>query len=189
MNKFSLNKCYYVVGLILAIAVGFAGGWWINQDSSSTPSFPQFLNADGSTGGKFMSFATGPIDDNFEVEGLFVLDHMTGTLYCWVLDNRTGALAAQYETNIRADLAVDGKASDMDYVMVTGRMDFAGGGRGNRGKPANTVVYVGEGNTGKVAAYTVFYSKASANAGVAQGGTFERIAVGQTRSAGAQRDQ
>ena len=45
------------------------------------------------------------------------------------------------------------KAGDADFVMVSGRIDISGRGRQGNIRPGSSVVYVGDGNTGKVVGY------------------------------------
>ena len=91
------------------------------------------------------------------------------------LYQRTGELGAAFETSVTKDLAAVGKASDMDYVMVTGTVDFTIGSSNNQ-KPADSVVYVAEGNSGRVAAYTLMYNKGSG------AGTLVKLFVSPTRA-------
>jgi len=158
--------------LLLVAGFGFGSYWSQTQPSDRRFDWPEVLNADSATGGKALSLATGFLEIP-DLESVFVLDHLTGRLFCWVVDPRTARFVASFETSVLEDLAVQGKAGDMDYVMVTGFMDFKG--RVNNLKPANTIVYVAEGNSGRVAAYGVQFNKQS---GV---GSIFRLDVGQTR--------
>ncbi len=164
------------VGLL---AIGFIMGYGHDRELQTQFQIPTELHADSASSGKMMSCATGWIDE--DVEGLFVLDHLTGTLYCWVIDPRTGVLGASFQTNVTADLSPDGRAADVDYVMVTGSVRFSGNRFTGPNRPARTVVYVGEGNNGRVGAYMLRYRGANT-------GLIERIGVGQTRAAGLQRE-
>ena len=146
---------------------------------------PINLMADTAASGEQLSFATGIIDIN--LEGLFVLDHLTGTLQCWVVNPRGGGVAGIYSTNVGAALATE-KEGKADYVIATGTMDFSGMQRIGNLRPANCVVYVGEGNSGKVVGYSLFFNRTAMLAGRAQGGQLQQVCIGQTRGAGLQRD-
>ena len=143
------------------------------------------LFADTAASGDKLSFATGIIDTN--LEGLFILDHLTGSLQCWVVNPKNGGVAGIYEANVGAVLASD-KEGKADYVLATGIMDFSGMQRIGNLRPANCVVYVGEGNTGKVVGYSLYFNRSLMLSGRAQGGQLQQVCVGQTRGA-VQRDQ
>ncbi|HMO15449.1 MAG TPA: hypothetical protein PKD64_19405 [Pirellulaceae bacterium] len=159
-------------------SLGFCSHYLVNQSLGPKIDWPSELKADSSTSGKMMSCATGWINEN--VEGLFVLDHLTGTLFCWVIDPKSGALGASFQTNVTADLSPDGRVADVDYVMVTGSINFSGTQFTGVNRPARTIVYVGEGNSGRVGAYAVRFRAGT--------GTIERLGVGQTRAAGLMRE-
>ena len=119
--------------------------------------------------------ATGLVGE--DVEGLFVLDHVTGNLIGMVINPRTGTTGALYNTNVFASLGIS--RDNADLVMTTGRINVPGG-QGNQ-TPALCVVYVGDSNTGKVVGYSCFYNQARANQGGNQGGAFTQVFSGQTR--------
>ncbi len=170
----------------IILVVGFAAGYWLNNDSQAN-SAPVFINADGASSGEFLSLASGWYDSGEASECLFALDHMTGTLFCWIFDPRSGARIAQFEVNIKADFGTDGKASDLDLNMVTGRIDFAG--HSGRDQPADTIVYVSEGNSGTIAAYSFQYNNTAVNSSTPQSGALTRLDIWQTRDSSMQRDQ
>lgn len=176
---------FAVLGMVL---VGYGlGRMNPTQIENQSVQLPIELKADTAARGEKLSFATGIIDTN--LEGLFVLDHLTGTLQCWVVNPRSGGVAAIYQANVGTALSSekDGKA---DYVMATGTIDFSGlQSIGNNLRPANCVVYVGEGNSGKVVGYSLFFNRSAMLAGRAQGGQLQEVCVGQVRGAGLLRDQ
>jgi hypothetical protein len=176
---------FAVLGMVL---VGYGlGRMNPAQTENQSVQLPIELKADTASRGEKLSFATGIIDTN--LEGLFVLDHLTGTLQCWVVNPRSGGVAAIYQANVGTTLSSekDGKA---DYVMATGTIDFTGlQSIGNNLRPANCVVYVGEGNSGKVVGYSLFFNRSAMLAGRAQGGQLQEVCVGQVRGAGLLRDQ
>lgn len=141
-----------IVGLMLLAsaftAVGFVVANRVNKTDS--PNSPLILRADAATGGKGMSLATGFVSR--DIDALFVLDHLTGNLQCWMLNPQTGAIGGIFRTNVNADLGI-GKASDADFVMVTTRIPTAGRQREGNLRPGEALAYVGDGNTGKVVGY------------------------------------
>ena len=68
------------------------------------PEFP--LQAATATVGGSFAIATGMIDS--DVEGLFVLDFVTGDLQCAVLNFRTGKFNAVFRANVLQDLGSGG---------------------------------------------------------------------------------
>ena len=94
---------------------------------------------------------TTPVGIN--VEGVFVLDYLTGRLTGAVLDPNTGKFKHSYLRMVSADFNVDPKATP-HYAFVGGRASLTG----RRGfSPAGSVIYVGELTSGRVIAYTFDY--------------------------------
>jgi len=149
------------------------------------PNLPLELNAGTSTKGKSLSMATGRIDER--VEGLFLLDHISGDLQCWVLNPRNGEPIGFFTANVKQDLDGEGKTGESDYVMVTGDFFFRGGS-GNQ-TPGGTVVYVGDTSTGNVVGYGVIYDSPALNRGTAQKGALKKVCSGSARGEQATRDQ
>ena len=179
-----------VIGLV---ALGGAMGVFWSQ-SSSESSIEEahlanvqnmILNADSATRGKAMSLATGRISE--DVEGLFVLDHLTGMLSCIVLSPRSGEAGALFVTNVNEHLGI-AKAGDQDFLMTTGFINSTGG-RGGQQRPAECVVYVADGNSGQVAAYSLLYNKQAIDNAVGQKGTLDLLWKGASRPEAARRDQ
>lgn len=191
----------FVLGLVFCtgIAIGL-GVDWFNGDSDrpmadaattnlagqnfEVPSEMRelMLNASSAAGGKSMAMATGPVDDS--LEAIFVLDFLTGELYCWVL-GPSGGWMAQYRTNVVAEFGGTDKERAPEYVMTTGFVQL----RGRSGNdPANTVCYVGDANSGKVCAFSFEWDRTSARSGREQSGLLVKIAEGVTRSASIERN-
>ena len=181
------------VGLGLAVglvgAIGFASGWMSHAQAPSPVATSQVpaellarvgLNADSAAVGKTMAMCTGRIDE--DVEGLYVLDFTTGNLFCWVLNTRGGGFLAQYVTNVRQDFGALEQGRNPEYLMVTGFVNVAGGA-GADGRPADSIVYVADANSGAVVGYTLVWNRARAAAGGAQGGGLIKVAQGLARDA------
>ncbi len=187
--KRSLPLVMLCLGLMIGLSVGVGMmfgtlatvGYWQQASSQAEP--PQLwetqLHALGAHGGDKLAMSTGPIDE--DTEGLFVLDFLTGDIYCWVVNPRNllgSMFIGQFKHNVVADLGLDkGKAAD--YVLVTGTINAIRGGAAER--PANCICYVGDANTGNVVAYTIAWNKTAANASVPQAGPFIKVAVGKAR--------
>ena len=160
------------------VAVGVTGFALGTASNDSTPAVPSHvLDAMGSTHGETLALATGPLED---VEGVFVLDYLTGDLQCWVIGSRTGKFNSLFKYNVTADLGVE-QGKKPDYVMVTGTANFRGGGVANN--IGSTIVYVGDGNSGNVAAYAVPWNNALAARGAPQSGSLIRLDLGKARLA------
>ena len=152
-------------------------------ESSAIANSPAWL--DSAARGNKVSMATGLITDG--VEGIFALDHQTGNLFCWVLDPRTMAMTAEYATNIPLQLGLAG-GGDFDFVMTTGQIQFQGGRAGNM-RPVGCVVYVAEGNSGKVGGFSFNWAQPLAVRGAPQQGPMNMIFAGTVRSPLATREQ
>ncbi len=158
MNMLGNFGKFVITSLLLFAFVGV--GYFVGQQGgspdfvSSAHAFPANLPWESASSGKQLSMATGRIEEG--VEGVFALDHLTGDLFCWYLNPRDGSLARSAPVNVATYFNVDG---DSDYVMCTGLLNVRGG-RSGGDRLANSVVYVGEGNSGKVAAFSIFYGSA-----------------------------
>ncbi|HRF00796.1 MAG TPA: hypothetical protein PLI18_09785 [Pirellulaceae bacterium] len=172
----------------LTLAVGFAIGALVrpSSDSASLPSTPAELirqielRADSAANGKSLAMCTGRIDG--DIEGLYVLDYTSGNLFCWVLNTRGGGFLAQYVTNVRNDFGPLEQGRNPDYLMVTGYVNPAGGA-GADGRPAESIVYVADANSGAVVGYSLLWSRTRAAAGGGQGGGLIKVAQGLARDA------
>lgn len=123
------------------------------------------------------AIATGFVDD--ELEAIYFLDVLTGTLKAKVVSNRTRNFQASYEVNLNAALKTlveglnltiqqsnqavpRGSSSRPDvqmpsapnYVLVTGQADIRQTS-GGRTRPSPSLVYVAEINTGIVMAFVL----------------------------------
>lgn len=87
------------------------------------------------------------------LEGVFVLDYLTGQMTGAVIDQKSGKFLISYSRNVAKDFGVDPKSTPQ-YAFVGGRASIAGG----RGvSPATGVIYVGELTSGMVIAYGMDY--------------------------------
>ena len=164
-----------LVGMLLGAGIFCAGGLVFHR--SAAPSTREFMpvsfRPDATSMGKSISVATGWVTD--EVEGIFVLDHLTGNLQCWVMNSRSGEVGGVFRGNITAALGLQANA-DPDYVIATGRFDFSNFRQGNF-KYANCICYVGESSAGKILAYSFTYDPTVGARGLPQLGELNLIAT------------
>jgi hypothetical protein len=156
-------------GILLGVVLTAALDVW--------PVWETPLEAVASSAGDTMAIATGPIDQG--VEGLFVLDFITSELTCQVLHPRTGQLGGAYRRNVAADLGVE-QGKRPKYLMVTGFLQV----KQNIGnvKPAESIVYVADVNSGKYVAYILPWNKSAASNYQAQAAQMIPVGGGSARN-------
>lgn len=189
MNQSNNFAKFIVTSVVLFafVAIGYVIGQRGDEGGLESTAFatPVSWPLDNASGGKSLSLATGHISVQDGVEGLYGLDHLTGDLFCWVLNPGTGAVASTFRTNVNSALGVDG---DADYVMVTGMMDFRIANTGGD-TVSDSVVYVGDGNSGKAVGFVLRYDRQAINRGNSGAGRLEAIANMVTRAPGTVRNQ
>jgi hypothetical protein len=165
------------IGLTLggALAAGVVIGRWNSADGAGDLR----LNAMAAQSNDNFAIATGVIDD--EVEGLFTLDFLTGDLQCYVVNPRTGALGGWFKTNVAKDLPPEGTKKPA-YLLVTGTIQTQGA-TGNQ-RPAGSLCYVVDGNTGNAAAYSFPWGKSYSAQGQAQSTPMITVGKWKTRTVG-----
>ncbi len=137
------------------LAGGVVIGWAIGTLWLQTP-----IHAVATDRVDNFALATGPLDD--DTEALFYLDFLSGELKATALSPIARKFFASFTANVAQDLGVD-VSKNPQYMMVTGNSIFRRGG--GQVQPGNSVVYVAELTSGKVAAYAVPWSQAYAIAG------------------------
>jgi hypothetical protein len=94
--------------------------------------------------------ATGFTDEG--LEGVYILDFMTGQLQALVIHRQLQKFAARYVRNVSGDFGVEAERNPQ-YVMVTGRADLRQvAGRGQY--TSQGVLYVAELESGQICVYT-----------------------------------
>lgn len=162
------------VGMLIGSAQRPAATWQLPE---------QLLHASATDSGETMAMATGEIADG--VEGVFLLDYLTGEVRCWVVHPRTGALGGMFRHNVMQDLGADtGKATK--YLMVTGRANFRS--TGGAVQRADSVLYVANSTSGQFAAYSIPWNRNAANVGAAQAAPLVLIGGGAIRDAAVLRE-
>ena len=121
------------------------------------------------------TIATGAVDE--DVEAIYFLDVLTGTLKVAVVSNQKPGFQAKGEVNLNADLQKAVMALNVrmpsggtaarpaiqvptapNYAMVTGYADLRRGSSG-RARPSLALVYVAETSTGIVMAYVLHWQQ------------------------------
>ena len=106
-------------------------------------------------------FAVATCEMTGGIEGVFVLDFLTGQLRGAVLNTRTGKFQFEYTRNIALDFDVDSKAEPY-YTIVSGRVGLPATGGVT---PAAGTIYVAELSSGRVNAYMFPYREQSRGTG------------------------
>jgi hypothetical protein len=156
---------WLVVGLILGLGLG-----------GFLPHAPLHASATDHTDNFIL--ATGLVDN--QLEAVFILDSLTGSLKCAVLSTATGKFTSAFETSVLDDLGVKADQNPK-FMMVTGAAVL----RRQVGnfQPGRSVVYVTETTTGRVAAYAVPWSGGLATSLAPFKGQLFRLDVLQFRTA------
>ena len=168
---------YLGAGLGLLIGVGMLVGSTLTASLNPFAALEIPLHALGTHGGDSMAICTGPIEEG--VEGVFVLDFITGELTCKVINPRTGTLAGLYKRTVSADLGVE-QGKQPKYLMVTGTFQL----RQNISnvRPADSILYVADANTGRYVAYLLPWNKTALNQNLAQASQLIPIGRGTARN-------
>jgi hypothetical protein len=156
--------------------LGLVAGFWMGSRSDSPAQALIPLSAATADSTDSMAVATGLIGD--DMEGVFFIDFNTGDLQCLAFYPRSGAFGAQFYTNVRAQLGGVGKNSK--YLIATGFASQRAATAGAR--PASSLVYVTDINTGMFAAYAVPWDRNAEATGRAQVGPLVYVGGGPIRN-------
>ncbi|MCA9100499.1 MAG: hypothetical protein R3C10_20550 [Pirellulales bacterium] len=86
------------------------------------------------------------------LEGVYILDSLTGDLKCMVISAQTGKFVNFYQRNVLQDMGPEA-AKNPQFLLVSGVVDFRHMGGSTR--TAGSAIYVVEVNTGTISAYTI----------------------------------
>ena len=131
------------------LGLGLVAGMCLSSIWPHEPAFAATTDRDS----KF-AMTTCEVSDVSGVEGVFVLDFLTGQLQGGVLNGKAGKFQYTYNRNIAGDFNIDPNA-EPHYAIVAGRANLTNTGRV---QPAQGVVYIAELSSGRVAAYMFPYS-------------------------------
>ena len=181
-NRFVIASFVFgILGIVSMIgAAGIVYGYTLGTNQANSTNLPTVLRADSAARGKSMSMATGLLDADEAIEGIFILDHLTGELQFWALNNTTGKIGASYRLDA-GKILDPAKAGDADYVMTTGRVDFDGGRAGGLER-GSCVCYIGDSNSGKVICVGVAYNRTNGQGSMS-------VLDGSATRGGSERDQ
>lgn len=150
MNQFKENRLgLLIIGAIFGAAV--ATVW---------PHEPLHANSTD----RDSKFAMTTCSVSRTVEGVFVLDFLTGQLTGGIVNPRGGKFQYLYKRNVAADFGVNPSA-EPHYAIVCGGADLQNAGSVALGK---CVVYVAELSSGRVHGYSFPYRDNNRGAGVSQ---------------------
>lgn len=164
MSQTNKNVQLILLGGLLAsalIAVGVMLGLGMSPERRPDVDLMK-LHASASSTGKTVSLATGPAKDGNEA--LYILDHLNGNLQCWLINPRTNELGGVYRANVLAALGGGKEGVDADLVMTTGQFNFSNRGGGGA-VPAESIVYIADGNSGQAAAFGFTFNKGNIQRG------------------------
>ena len=134
------------------LAVGLAAGLCVSYFWPHEP-----VAASGNDRDAKFGILTTPMARN--VEGVFVLDYLTGQLSGAVLNPATGTFNHTYSRKIADDFQVDAKAKP-SYVFVAGQAVLP---RNQLARfPGASVIYIGDKASGRVIAYKVNFPQTRA---------------------------
>ncbi len=151
------------VGFALGLLVGIGmliGAWaTLALRPALSLAIPETaLHASATDSSDTFAIATGAIADG--VEGVFLLDFLTGNLNCWVFNSRTRQMGGHFFVlNVGEQLGVvpgQGQKNPR-YLMVTGVTPMQRGSGGLQ--PADSLVYVADANTGNFAIYAIPWNR------------------------------
>jgi len=147
LGRIPFRSYWMVPTLLLGLAIG-----------TLVPHAP--LHAVATDRTESFAMATGALDDM--TEAVYFLDFTTGELHAAVISSVTRKFNAFFHANVQSDMGIV-DANNPQYLMVTGNSQF----RPNAGvlQPGNSVVYVAELTSGKLAAYNVPWSQSIGQSG------------------------
>ncbi len=156
----SYTRGALAAGFALGVLVGVGmliGAWatmWVRPAASFV--FPETaLHATATDSGDTFGIATGLVADG--IEGVFFLDFLSGDMQCWVINGRTGQTGGYFVQNVISDLGVEVGRKNPRYLMVTGQAPMQRGTSAM--KPADSLVYVADANTGNFAVYALPWNR------------------------------
>ena len=135
------------------------------------------LQAAASQSGEAMAIATGPIEQG--VEGIFVLDFISGDLTCGVMNPRTGQIGGLFKHNVVQDLGVE-QGKKPKYLLVTGEFNVQT--KLNNNRPASSIAYVADTASGRYVAYMLPWNSQMLNSNIAQLQPMIPIGTGSARN-------
>ena len=173
----------YAAGVILGVGltlvllgVGYSCGVNARPANENAPDWLPLFAASADSADDVV-VATGRVAD--DVEGLFVLDGLSGDLQCTVFNPASNAFNTIFRKNVLPDLQLNATKNPR-FLMVTG--EVMGMRRGAQQVGAS-MVYVVEASSGRFAAYAIPWNRSAFMSGQAQQGPFILLQAGSIRTA------
>ena len=119
------NQKHFILIVGLLFGVAFLGGYFVKDSTGPTLLWPE--NAAMAAGGAqddSFAMAVGRVDSN--VEGVYILDFLTGELTCTVLDYRGGKFRSIFKANVIKDLRIE-QVGRRKFLMLSGEVNFPRG--------------------------------------------------------------
>jgi hypothetical protein len=153
-------------GRSFCLLTGLLGGLLLAVLWPNTP-----LHAVATDRSESFLMATGYLDD--QVEGVYLLDCLTGELRGAAISKQNGRFHAFFGGNVATDLGVD-QSKNPHYMMVTGLADIVHSG-GRNVAPSRGIIYIAEVTSGKVGAYGILWSPTAHQTGAPYNTTFRLL--------------
>lgn len=190
MNKTFISVLTLAILVVACVSTGYFAGLSQKTQTTQTKAQPPepaapaqpsqelmelVLKADTAGTGQKIAMATASIDGNIDI--LFTLDFESGNLFAW-LPGPTGFLG-EWSTNVGKAIGLE-KGSNPDLVLTTGDLNLRGGNSGAL-RDAPIMVYVANGENGRVAGFGFQWNPQLARAGSFQKGLLLPVYQGSTR--------
>ena len=134
---------------ILRSAMMFAAGAFVTGAAICFWPQPEIKAAVANGNDKF-TMVTVPLIETGELEGVFVLNHLTGVLTGSAINVQAGKFGFSYLHNVAADFQTAAKTPEPKYAIVSGTVNLKTTGGV---QPSWGVIYVAELSSGAVIAY------------------------------------
>ena len=145
---------------LIFLGIGAMIGWCLTTRHAPPTAFAITAQSD-----ETFAICTAPIDAANGIEGIFILDFLTGDLTGGVLNAATGTFLTSYKWNVLNDLGFQaGQAKNPKFLLVAGQAELRPNPRLGRRQMAPSVVYVTDCTTGTTAAYGIPWSPQQGNA-------------------------
>lgn len=138
------------------LAAGVVGGLAVAYFWPHEPAFATNADRDGQFAMVTVPVGTSAAGISDPMDGVFVLDFLTGQLKGAVLNRQNGKFTSFYLRDLAKDFNVDPE-KEPHYAMVTGYAQLAGRGGATF---ASGVVYIGELSSGRIHAYAFPWKEA-----------------------------
>ena len=156
--------------MLLVLVFARLGSYLGNLPSRNNPSLQLHATTALENEGN-VSVLTGIIESN--TGGLYIFDHDTGQLQCWMIDRKSGEIVGVFNADVFKDMLFDkvGKTRFLlrvDYILESQH-------KGVKTRAGNSTCFVTETISGKIIAYQVAYDKNALTRGRLQEGDLKKV--------------